>query len=191
MSLPLLPGNTFSSNPGRENFSKSHHFDVCNAINMNVGEYKVSDLRTHYYPRLPILWTKKDGRGFWTGYGSLIKPGIGGEILPGQKFKQHSIYPPGEGEPAPAWITFDRQVLSFDAYFHEMVVPTGTFPMKTGWKTARVRFLGWRISGKEFETRIVNMEKHRIRYVKIYFYLEDDSIQVIEPTKGPESTLTY
>ena len=43
MSLPLLPGNTFSSNPGRENFSKSHHFDVCNAINMNVGEYKVSD----------------------------------------------------------------------------------------------------------------------------------------------------
>lgn len=46
MSLPLLPGNTFSSNPGRENFSKSHHFDVCNSINMNVGEYKVSDLRT-------------------------------------------------------------------------------------------------------------------------------------------------
>ena len=48
MSLPLLPGNTFSSNPGRENFSKSHHFDICNAINMNVGEYKVSDPRTHY-----------------------------------------------------------------------------------------------------------------------------------------------
>ena len=124
MSLPLLPGNTFSSNPGRENFSKSHHFDVCNAINMNVGEYKVSDPRIHYYPRLPIN-SVNYGRGFRTGYGSLIKPGIGGEILPGQKFKQHSIYPPGEGEPAPAWITFDRQVLSFDAYFHEMVVPTG------------------------------------------------------------------
>ena len=49
MSLPLLPGNTFSSNPGRENFSKSHHFDVCNAINMNVGEYKVSDPRTNSF----------------------------------------------------------------------------------------------------------------------------------------------
>ena len=50
MSLPLLPGNTFSSNPGRENFSKSHHFDVCNAINMNVGEYKVSDPWTNFFP---------------------------------------------------------------------------------------------------------------------------------------------
>ena len=66
-------------------------------------------------------------RDFRMGHGSPGKPGIGGEILPGQKFKQHSIYPPGEGEPAPAWITFDRQVLSFDAYFHEMVVPTGSF----------------------------------------------------------------
>ena len=42
--------------------------------------------------------------------------------------------------------------------------------------------------GEEFETPTVNMEKHRIRYVKIYFYLEDDSIQVIEPTKGRGST---
>ena len=87
MSLPLLPGNTFSSNPGRENFSKSHHFDVCNAINMNVGEYKVSDPRTHL--RLPV----HSVRTTLTCRGSLIKPGIGGEILPGQKFKQHSIYP--------------------------------------------------------------------------------------------------
>ena len=52
------------------------------------------------------------------------KPGIGGEILPGQQFKQHSVYPAGEGEQAPAWLAFDRQVLSFDAYFHESVVPT-------------------------------------------------------------------
>ena len=146
MSLPLLPGNTFSSNPGRENFSKSHHFDVCNAINMNVGEYKVSDPRTH--PRLPV----HSVRTTWTCRGSLIKPGIGGEILPGQKFKQHSIYPPGEGEPAPAWITFDRQVLSFDAYFHEMVVPTGSFPIKKlsgilGVKTARVRNFGMKNFG--------------------------------------------
>ena len=68
MSLPLLPGNTFSSNPGRENFSKSHHFDVCNAINMNVGEYKVSDPRTHYYPRLPVhSMNYRRGQGFLDG----------------------------------------------------------------------------------------------------------------------------
>ena len=82
----------------------------------------------------------------------LIKPGIGGEILPGQKFKQHSVYPAGEGEAAPAWLAFDRQVLSFDAYFHESVVPT------------------------------ISREGFRIRPVKVFFYLEDDSIQVIEPT---------
>ena len=86
--------------------------------------------------------------------GSLIKPGIGGEILPGQKFKQHSIYPPGEGEPAPAWITFDRQVLSFDAYFHEMVVPTGSFlsPAIFERKFSMKNF-SWEIFGGEFRTR--------------------------------------
>ena len=120
MSLPLLPGNSFSKKLGRDNFSKSHHFDIANEINMNVGEYKC---------------------------------GIGGEILPGQKFKQSSVYPAGEGEPAPSWLAFDRQVLSFNAYFDEAVIPT------------------------------VNMERYRVRYVKIYFYLEDDSIQVVEPTK--------
>ena len=125
---------------------------------------------------------------------SLIKPGIGGEILPGQKFKQHSIYPPGEGEPAPAWITFDRQVLSFDAYFHEMVVPTGSFLilnlLLAKSEISSEEFRVKNFLDREFETRIVNMEKHRIRYVKIYFYLEDDSIQVIEPTKGPEFTVS-
>ena len=42
--------NIFSFEPNPEaylKFSKSHHFDVCNAINMNVGEYKVSDPMTH------------------------------------------------------------------------------------------------------------------------------------------------
>lgn len=118
MPLPLLPGNDFTSRAGRANFSKSHHFDVCNDIAMNVGAYK---------------------------------PGIGGEVLPGQQFKQHSVYPAGEGEAAPAWLAFDRQVLCFDGYFHESVVPT------------------------------ISREGHRIRPVKVLFYLEDDSIQVIEP----------
>ena len=54
---------------------------------------------------------------------------------------------PGEGSPLPAWLAFDRQVLSFDAFFQEAVV----------------------------ERR---EEQFRVRECKIYFYLEDDSIQV-------------
>ena len=41
----------------------------------------------------------------------LEKPGIGGELLLGQKIKsKHSVYPRGEGTNAPAWVAFDRQV---------------------------------------------------------------------------------
>ncbi|NXF63101.1 EFHC2 protein, partial [Ciccaba nigrolineata] len=79
------------------------------------------------------------------------KPGIGGEPLPGQKLKStYSMFPEGMGSDAPAWVAFDKQVLSFDAYFEEEV------PDK-------------------------NQELYRIRHCKIYFYLEDDTIQVIEP----------
>ncbi|XP_076806481.1 EF-hand domain-containing family member C2-like [Clavelina lepadiformis] len=79
------------------------------------------------------------------------KPGIGGELLLGQKSKpKHSIFPKGEGSNAPAWVAFDRQVLSFQAYYQEAV----------------------------HEKR---EEQYRIRSCKVYFYLEDDSIQVIEP----------
>ncbi|NWH79912.1 EFHC2 protein, partial [Piaya cayana] len=79
------------------------------------------------------------------------KPGIGGEPLPGQKLKpKYSAFPEGIGSDAPAWVAFDKQVLSFDAYFEEEV------PDK-------------------------NQELYRIRHCKIYFYLEDDTIQVIEP----------
>lgn len=79
------------------------------------------------------------------------KSGIGGEPLPGQKLRpKHSVYPKGVGPEAPAWVAFDRQVLSFDAYFQEAV----------------------------HEKR---EEQYRIRRCKIYFYLEDDSIQVNEP----------
>ncbi|KAF1566140.1 EF-hand domain-containing family member C2, partial [Eudyptes schlegeli] len=79
------------------------------------------------------------------------KPGIGGEPLPGQKLKpKYSVFPEGIGSDAPAWVAFDKQVLSFDAYFEEEV------PDK-------------------------NQELYRIRHCKIYFYLEDDTIQVIEP----------
>ncbi|NXD79381.1 EFHC2 protein, partial [Halcyon senegalensis] len=79
------------------------------------------------------------------------KPGIGGEPLPGQKLKpKYSVFPEGMGSDAPAWVAFDKQVLSFDAYFEEEM------PDK-------------------------NQELYRIRHCKIYFYLEDDTIQVVEP----------
>ncbi|XP_073214994.1 EF-hand domain-containing family member C2 isoform X3 [Lepidochelys kempii] len=79
------------------------------------------------------------------------KPGIGGEPLRGQKLKpKYTVFPRGVGSDAPSWVAFDKQVLSFDAYFGEEV------PEK-------------------------NQELYRIRHCKIYFYLEDDTIQVVEP----------
>lgn len=91
------------------------------------------------------------------------KPGIGGELLPWQKIKaKNSAIPRGSGTDLPAWVAFDRQVLSFDAYFQEAV----------------------------HEKR---EEQFRIRNCKVYFYLEDDSIQVIEPRSKnsgiPQGTL--
>jgi len=116
--LPLLPGNSFNQNVGKDKFHKSHHFDYKNEVALLMG----------------------DG-----------KPGIGGEPLHGQRTKpKHSVFPKGEGSTAPAWVAFDRQVLCFDAYFQEAV----------------------------HEKR---EEQYRVRKCKIYFYLEDDSIQVIEP----------
>uniref|UniRef100_A0A8C3Y6W5 EF-hand domain-containing family member C2 n=1 Tax=Catharus ustulatus TaxID=91951 RepID=A0A8C3Y6W5_CATUS len=81
------------------------------------------------------------------------KPGIGGELLPGQTLKvTNSVFPEGIGigSSPPSWIAFDKQVLCFDAYFEEEV------PEK-------------------------HQELYRIRHCKIYFYLEDDTIQVTEP----------
>nr|XP_012421704.1 PREDICTED: EF-hand domain-containing family member C2 [Odobenus rosmarus divergens] len=79
------------------------------------------------------------------------KPGIGGELLLGQKMKpKYSVFPKGMGSDAPSWVAFDKQVLSFDAYLEDEV------PEKS-------------------------QENYRIRRYKIYFYLEDDTIQVNEP----------
>ncbi|KAJ8030955.1 EF-hand domain-containing family member C2 [Holothuria leucospilota] len=79
------------------------------------------------------------------------KPGIGGEPMLGQKPKPNrSNIPQGQGNAAPAWVAFDRQVLRFDAYYQEAVHEKPE-------------------------------EQYRIRTCKIYFYLEDDSIQVNEP----------
>uniref|UniRef100_A0A3Q0T880 EF-hand domain-containing family member C2 n=1 Tax=Amphilophus citrinellus TaxID=61819 RepID=A0A3Q0T880_AMPCI len=93
------------------------------------------------------------------------KPGIGGEHLVGQKIKpKYSVYPTGEGSGSPAWVTFDKQVLCFDAYFQETVPEAQS-------------------------------ETYRIRKCKIYFFLEDDTIQVVEPeykNSGiPQGTLIH
>ncbi|XP_057261053.1 EF-hand domain-containing family member C2 isoform X1 [Pezoporus wallicus] len=92
--------------------------------------------------------------GFCNNVAMLVnenKPGVGGKPLPGQKLTpKYSVFPEGMGSDAPPWVAFDKQVLSFDAYFDEEV------PDK-------------------------NQELYRIRHCKIYFYLEDDTIQVIEP----------
>lgn len=39
------------------------------------------------------------------------KPGIGGELLVGQKIKpKYSVYPKGQGSGLPSWVAFDKQV---------------------------------------------------------------------------------
>ncbi|XP_073918828.1 EF-hand domain-containing family member C2 [Castor canadensis] len=118
MSLPLLPGNNFNRNVGRENFHRSQHWGICNNVRMLVTE---------------------------------DKPGIGGHPMLGQKVKpKYTEYPQGEGANVPSWVAFDKQVLSFDAYLEDEVT----------------------------EKR---QENYRIRYYKIYFYPEDDTIEVNEP----------
>ncbi|KAM9576566.1 EF-hand domain-containing family member C2 [Trichechus inunguis] len=118
MALPLLPGNSFNRNVGKEKFHKSQHWGFCNNVRMLVSDEK---------------------------------PGIGGEPLFGQKLKpKYSMYPKGTESDVPSWVAFDKQVLSFDAYMEDEV------PDKS-------------------------QEDYRIRYYKIYFYPEDDTIQVNEP----------
>ncbi|KAJ8256181.1 hypothetical protein COCON_G00200450 [Conger conger] len=76
------------------------------------------------------------------------KPGIGGELLFGQK--PRSRLSTGGGGGAPSWLAFDKQVLCFNAHFQEPVCQR-------------------------------REETYRVRKCKIYFYLEDDTIQVVEP----------
>jgi hypothetical protein len=38
--LPLLPGNSFSQNAGKDKYHKSHHFDYTNDVAMLVGSAK-------------------------------------------------------------------------------------------------------------------------------------------------------
>lgn len=79
------------------------------------------------------------------------KPGIGGEPRPDQLVSPASSNI-GRGNDQPTWISFDRKVLSFGAFYQEPV------------------------SERREET-------FRIHECQIYFYLEDDSIQVVELKK--------
>ncbi|XP_075235583.1 EF-hand domain-containing family member C2-like isoform X2 [Lycorma delicatula] len=50
------------------------------------------------------------------------RPGISGVPLPGSSFSRYpSLYAKGDSPELPPWITYDRQVLKFDAYFQEMI----------------------------------------------------------------------
>jgi len=62
----------------------------------------------------------------------------------------NSRIPRGNGQDLPAWVAFDKQVLSFDAFYAEEVTQRPSEP-------------------------------YRVRRCKVLFYLEDDSIQVVEP----------
>ncbi|XP_030643060.1 EF-hand domain-containing family member C2-like [Chanos chanos] len=70
--------------------------------------------------------------------------------IDGQHRAKNPMFPKGEGSNAPSWLTFDKQVLCFHAYFQE-------------------------------DEPQMSEKEHRIRKCKIYFYLEDNTIQVMEP----------
>lgn len=81
------------------------------------------------------------------------KPGVGGEVRSDQTLPPpHTKFPKGEGQTLPTWIAFDRQVLTFYAYYKEAVHEK-------------------------------QEEQYRVKQCKIYFYLEDDTIQVTELQK--------
>ncbi|XP_071993870.1 EF-hand domain-containing family member C2 [Engystomops pustulosus] len=110
-----------------------------NSFNRNLGKEKFHKSQHFGYSNDVSMLLGED------------KPGIGGELLPGQKIKsKFSVFPRGVGSDAPSWVAFDKQVLSFEAYFEE-------------------------------EVHQRREEVYRIRHCKIYFYLEDDTIQVVEP----------
>ncbi|CAN0297091.1 unnamed protein product [Lampetra fluviatilis] len=112
MALPLLPGNVFNSNLGRESFRRQQSLDVSNGVNL-VRQGASSSL-----PASPL----------------------------------RSALPPALGMPrtAPSWLAYSNQVLSFEGFTREEVPQS---PVET----------------------------RRVRHVRVLFFLEDDSIQVLEP----------
>jgi len=67
-------------------------------------------------------------------------------LLADTKRPNNSRIPRGTGPDLPAWVAFDKQVLSFDAYYAEEV-----------------------------------KQSYCVHRCKVLFYLEDDTMQVVEP----------
>lgn len=63
----------------------------------------------------------------------------------------NSKIPRGSGPDLPAWVAFDKQVLGFDAYYTE-----------------------------EVNGQRASQEPYRVHRCKVMFYLEDDTMQVVE-----------
>jgi hypothetical protein len=104
----------------------------------------------------------------------------GGVPLPGQEklhvitsaeLLENQVATSPNAESVPAWIAFDRKVLRFYGYFQEAV-------QERREEKYRIRkYVGLGIFSK-IRTFITNISDLR---VNIYFYLEDDTVQVIEP----------
>ncbi|XP_017326304.1 EF-hand domain-containing family member C2 isoform X1 [Ictalurus punctatus] len=109
------------------------------SLNKNLGKEKFhKSQHFDYFNGMPLMVGAE-------------KPGIGGELLLGQRARpKYSMFPKGDGSEAPSWVAFDKQALCFNAYFQEAVTQS-------------------------------REETYRIRQCKIYFFLEDDTIQVVEP----------
>ncbi|XP_075910234.1 EF-hand domain-containing family member C2 [Petromyzon marinus] len=112
MALPLLPGNVFNSNLGRDSFRRQQSLDVCNGV-------------------------------------IVVRQGASAALL---SSPARSALPPALGMPrtTPSWLAYSNQVLSFEGFTREEVPQS---PVET----------------------------RRVRHVRVLFFLEDDSIQVLEP----------
>lgn len=130
------------------------------------------------------------------------KPGIGGEPLPGQRMDPPmSKYPDVHGSRAPAWITFDKQVntaillafMRFKSTLKKLCSHlewdcTSRNRVAYNFKLPCIIFILMLIrqvlcfeayfQQAVHESRI---EQYRVRRCQVLFYLEDDTIQVMEP----------
>ncbi|KAJ7403333.1 EF-hand domain-containing family member C2 [Pitangus sulphuratus] len=106
------------------------------------------------------------------------KPGIGGQPLLDQRPKpKYTEFPAGMGSNPPAWIAFDKQDVT-------KLREWSTYSFFVTMVTVKELFGNLVLSfDAYFEEEVPdkNQELYRIRHCKIYFYPEDDTIQVTEP----------
>ncbi|XP_014284484.1 EF-hand domain-containing family member C2 [Halyomorpha halys] len=110
------------------------------SFNYNLGQTKFH--KSQHFTRLdnevPYLAEK-------------LVPGIGGVPLPHIEIDEMpSVYAKGEVLDVPSWIVYDKQVLSFDAYYLESMIESGMFC------------------------------NYMVRNCKIIYFLEDGTMKVVE-----------